>query len=333
MNSYCARIVDGRLPQLIPDTSQLEQARNLPITRQLSIGAYMGVPIRFSDGHLFGTFCCFDPHADSTLNERDLQMLRMVADLSARQLETMAKRKSEAAAVRQRIQWVLDHRDFQMVFQPIQALSSGQIVGYEALSRFSSQPYQPPDVWFREADSVGLRESLEITVIEKALEALPCIPIGQYLALNVSPRTLLDPRFTRCLSGQSLDRLMLEVTEHDVIDDYEALSVSLMPLKKAGVKLAIDDAGAGYASFRHILMLEPDVIKIDRSITSGIDQRASSRALTQALMGFSSSIGSILVAEGIETLEELSVLRELGVNKGQGYLLGKPSPLGHWLES
>ncbi|WP_293229916.1 EAL domain-containing protein [Paludibacterium sp.] len=127
------------------------------------------------------------------------------------------------------------------------------------------------------------------------------------------------------LAGFPLDRLMLEVTEHTSVDDYVQIAAALKPLRDSGLKLAVDDAGAGYASFRHILKLQPDVIKLDVSLIRQIDSDTGCRALAGALIRFAEETGSKIVAEGVETVEELRALRELQVNKAQGYLLGRPA--------
>ncbi|MCO6058006.1 EAL domain-containing protein [Pseudomonas sp. MOB-449] len=131
------------------------------------------------------------------------------------------------------------------------------------------------------------------------------------------------PLLATCTPGQ----IVLEITEHDVVADYEGLSAGLAPLRSLGIRLAVDDAGAGYASFRHILMLKPDIIKLDGSLTQNIDSDPTRRALAVALIQFAAETGSKIVAEGVETLSELNILRDLNVNKAQGFLLGRPMPI------
>ncbi len=325
--SYCQRVVDGRLPELIPDAAQNREALSLPGTREMPIGAHLSVPIRLRDGSVYGTLCCFDRQADETLNERDLGMMRVFADFAARQLERQREHKQRQQAVEERIRDVLDQRRFHVVFQPLHDLAGQHIAGYEALTRFAAEPARGPDKWFEEAATVGLREELELAAIELALASLPDIPATAYLSLNASPATILSGRLDDMFESYPLDRLMLEVTEHDVVEDYAGLSESLASMRARGLRLAIDDAGAGYASFRHILRLAPDVIKLDRSLTHEIDRRDESRALAAALLGFASQTGSRLMAEGVETQEELATLREIGICTVQGYLLGRPGPL------
>lgn len=324
---YCQRVVDGRLPELIPDAMRNPVALELPVTRELPIGAHISVPIRLSDGSVFGTLCCFDRQPDETLNARDLGMMRVFADFAGRQLERQRATGRQRRLLQQRVQGVLDRGDFHILFQPICDLPGQGVAGYEALTRFTAEPVRGPDQWFREAATVGLREQLELATMAAALEALPRLPEGVYLSLNASPETILRGGLAALFAGWPMDRLMLEITEHDAVDDYPGLVEVLAPMRAQGLRLAIDDAGAGYASFRHILRLAPDLIKLDRSLTQNIDGRTESRALAAALVGFAAEAGCRLVAEGVETEQELDALRAIGVAKAQGYLLGRPAPL------
>lgn len=322
-DTYCERVLDGRLPQLIPDTSQLPTAVALPITAALSIGAYIGAPIRFSDGQLYGTLCCLSSCPDQTLNDRDLDTLRVFAEFSGRLLETQARRERDQVVIVRRIRSVLSDHLYQVVYQPIVDVVRNRIVGYEALARFQPDPQRSPDLWFGEAARVGLQCELEMGLIEEALKGLAHIG-DAYLSVNVSPETILTGAVQRLLDKQPLNRLMLEVTEHASVTDYQTVNDALAPLRDKGLALAVDDAGAGYASFRHILQLKPDVIKLDGSLIRGIDRNGDCRALASALIRFGHETGSKIVAECVETEAELEILRELQVGKAQGYLLGRP---------
>jgi EAL domain-containing protein (putative c-di-GMP-specific phosphodiesterase class I) len=326
-DTYCERVLDGRFPQLIPDTSKLPAAAALPITAMLSIGAYIGVPIRFSDGQLYGTLCCFRKQPDETLNERDLGTLRLFAEFSGRLLETQARHEREYESMRASICSVLNERLYSVVYQPIVDITRNRIVGYEALARFQAEPHRAPDIWFGDADRVGLQCQLETVLIQEALKGLEQIS-DAYLSINVSPGTVLSGALDPLLEGLPLERLMLEITEHTSIPDYEPLSDALAPMRESGLTLAVDDAGAGYASFRHILQLKPDVIKLDGSLIRNIDSKDDCRALAAALIRFGQETGSRIVAECVETRAELDILRQLQVTNVQGYLLGRPMPLG-----
>lgn len=322
-DTYCQRIVDGRLPGIIRDTALEPEAAGLEVTRQLGIGAYISVPIRLSDGHLHGTLCCFNAQARADLGERDLQTMRLFADFVAK---VLSREFGNERRVAEHIRKIIDEGRFTVVYQPIINIALDKLVGHEALARFTDDATNPPAYWFNEAAKVGLQEELEIAAIEKALSKLNRFPADTYVSLNVSPCTILSGAATQVLEGQDLERLVVEVTEHESVDDYARIATALQPLRAKKLRLAVDDAGAGFASFRHILRLQPDIIKLDASLIAAIDKDLMSRALAAALVRFAEETGSKIIAEGVETEGELQVLRELGVNKAQGYLIGYPRP-------
>ena len=238
--------------------------------------------------------------------------------------DLVAAETEERAA---RIGHAISGEGWHLVYQPIVELSSRAVAGFEALARFTTPPQRPPNVWFKEAAEVGLGVELELVAIDTALRTLRRIPAEAYLSLNASHRTAMSPELVRTLEGHDAKRIVVEITEHEPIDDYEDLGAALEILRGLGVRFAIDDAGAGFASLRHILNIRPDVIKLDVGLTRGIDQDLGRRALASALISFADQMDVSIVAEGIETLEELDTLRGLGARYGQGYYLGRPAPL------
>lgn len=239
-----------------------------------------------------------------------------------RQNETQTRRREK------RIRRALEGKDrFSMVFQPICSLS-GRMVGAEALARFRGPPRRGPERWFAEAEEVGLRRELEVAAAKVALSALPSLPPEIYLSLNVSPKTLLSGSFRKLvLENSDPTRVVVEVTEHARIDDYERLNAAFDRLRGPGVRLAVDDAGAGFASLRHILRLAPDFIKLDRTLIDGIEYDRSRQALAAGLISFAEKIEATIIAEGIEHSAEVDVLTALGVGYGQGFFIAKPAPL------
>lgn len=327
-DSYCSRVIDGRLPELMTDACLNAEALSLAATRALPVGAHLSVPIRLQDGRLYGTFCCFSHAPNSTLNERDLGMMRVVAEMVGEQIQAELSRRDAAQAIESRIDAVLDSDALSMVYQPIFDVEGDhRVIGFESLARFSTQPYRTPDVWFAEASSVGRDLELESRAIRQALGALALLPSHIYVAVNASPETITRGEIASLLQGFPLHRVVVEVTEHHAVDRYEDIADVLGPLQEAGLRIAIDDAGAGYASFRHILNLQPEIVKLDNSITRAIDTDRSRRALAAALRSFAQETGCSIVAEGIETPAELETLKSLGIGKAQGYHLGRPMPL------
>ena len=323
---YCRHILAGRLPELMPDTAREPVARAMPITAAVPIGAHVSVPIRLPDGEVYGMFCCLGPSPDASLNRRDLQMMRAFADLAAFDIDRVRRMAQAADERTARVRSLIDEDGFFIVHQPIAALPGRQVVGYECLSRFSGEPRRGPDVWFAEADGVGLREALEIAAMRKALACARHLPPGAYLSINASPQTIRGDALAGLLADVPGDGLVIELTENATVDDYDALSEALRPLRARGFRLAVDDAGAGYASMQHILRLRPDIIKLDMNLTRDIDSDPARRALAAALIGFAHDVGSLIVAEGVETEEELRVLQALGADAVQGYLIGRPQP-------
>ncbi|MET1089460.1 MAG: EAL domain-containing protein [Arthrobacter sp.] len=231
------------------------------------------------------------------------------------------------AQVRSRVEDVLSQKTFRTAFQPIRCLETDEVIGVEALTRFRDCPDASPETRFTEAATVGLGIELDLLAVETALIAAESIIRGPYISLNLSPVACLDPRLPALLArhGVSPDRIVLEVTERVPVADYVVLAEALRPLRSMGVRIAVDDAGAGYASMRHILRLKPDIIKVDRSIISGINAEPGHRALGAAMVGLAAEINAALIAEGIETDAELRTVLDLGFGSGQGFLLGRPT--------
>src|SRR5437588_3404694 len=216
--------------------------------------------------------------------------------------------------------------DFRLVYQPIVHVDTGSVAGVEALGRFNDG--RSTEFWFKECERLGTAAELDLQIIERALGDLTHLPDG-YLAVNLSPSTLRDPSLTDLLLSPEVpaDRIVVEVTEHARVADYLEAQRVLGALRKAGVRVAVDDAGAGYANFRHILGLRPDIIKMDQSITRHIDTDPARRALATALVIFAGEVRATVVAEGAETAGELRALQAAGIHRAQGFALARPSPL------
>jgi len=221
---------------------------------------------------------------------------------------------------------VIAERRFQLVYQPIVHLDTGEVLGVEALCRFADG--RSPERWFEEAEAAGVAADLDLAIVQTALREVAALP-GGYLSLNVSPSTLLDSRLLEVLGAPDVpaERLVVEITEHARVDNYGLACRTLDALRRLGVHLAVDDAGAGYATFRHLLRLRPDIIKMDHSITQHINEDPARLALAAALVIFAGEIGAVLIAEGVETAGELAALQRAGVSRAQGVALGRPQSL------
>jgi len=227
---------------------------------------------------------------------------------------------------RETIAAVVEAGGFHLVYQPIVHLDTGEIAGVEALTRFDDGA--ATEHRFRTCEKLGLAAPLDLAIVEQALADFHRLP-GGYLALNLSASTICDRALQAVLESTDVPhrRLVIEITEHARIPDYRQASQVIDALRSKGVRLAVDDAGAGWASFRHILSLRPDIIKMDRSLTRGVDVDPARRALAMALAIFAGEVGATVVAEGVETDGEVRALRLAGIHRGQGFILALPQAL------
>ena len=214
-----------------------------------------------------------------------------------------------------------------MDFQPIVDTARGTVVGYESLARFSGPPNATPDCWFALARAAGVGAELEAEALRTALEARSLLPPNCFLSVNVGPQALLSAPVAAVFAGAGdLRGVVVEITEQTAVDNYGALSDAIAPVRSAGALLAVDDAGAGFASLKHITVLRPDFVKVDRGLIAGIDTDETKAAVVEALGMFTSRLDSWLLAEGVETIAELDRLLSLRVPLAQGYGLGLPRP-------
>jgi EAL domain-containing protein (putative c-di-GMP-specific phosphodiesterase class I) len=214
-------------------------------------------------------------------------------------------------------------------FQPIADLRRGVVAGYEALARFASANALPlrPDLVFAAAHAAGIGAELEALAVRTALTSRAALPGNAFLTLNLGPEALLSAPVRQAVGGfGDLRGVIVEITEQQPVADYAAVRDALAPLRERGALVAVDDAGAGFASLQHITELHPDLIKVDRALVAGVDRDPARAAGVQTLGLFASTVDAWLLAEGVETAGELARLTALGVPLGQGYFLGRPAP-------
>lgn len=325
--SYCQRVADGRLPEFISNAQTHAAACELPVTCDLPVGTHISVPIRLTGGEIFGTFCTFSRYSDDNLNERDLGVVRVFADLAGALISKHLDLFESVQLARTQISDLLRNDQLTLFAQPVKDLLSGVTVGYELLSRVTGPNPIRPDILFQQAARIGMASDLGHRTVEKARQMLDDKRLGEhFVALNLTPEFILGNDLDHLFGTDSLDHLVLEITEHAIIKDYTDLRERLRPLRNRGARVAIDDTGAGYASLRHILQLSPDIIKLDISLIQNIHCDTERQALTTALISFSRCRQYRLIAEGIEQAEELATLIDLGIEWGQGYFFAKPQP-------
>lgn len=223
------------------------------------------------------------------------------------------------------IRRAIDGRGILICGQPIARLADGRVAAVEALARFSAASAGPA-AWFARAHELGLGLELERAMTRRALANAAMLPDDVRLSINLSPAALLDPEMAGMLCGAHAGRLVVELTEHVEVGDYDQVRRVAQIVRSAGALLAVDDVGAGYSSLLHVVKIVPDLIKLDRCLIQGLDLDPVRRHLCGALAAFGRRIDAEVVAEGIETAGELEVVQELGISLGQGYLLDRPQP-------
>jgi EAL domain-containing protein (putative c-di-GMP-specific phosphodiesterase class I) len=212
----------------------------------------------------------------------------------------------------------IDPSSMSVRLEPIVDLRNREAVGYEALTSFGDHSTLA-GAWFREAAELGVSHEVEIAAIELALEKLTDIDERAYLSINISPRAALSADFGVVLRNAAPERVVIELTEHAAVEDYAALNAALLTLRGRGVRVAVDDAGAGFSSLNHILLIKPEIVKLDVSLVRDADTDLARRALISGLIFFAEHISAVTVAEGVETADQAKALRQLGVHYAQGW--------------
>lgn len=262
--------------------------------------------------------------ADSRISVLETSAMMSQAQVLGRLSPVPADFGRDVEAARQRVLNLLDRGNLTVAMQPIINLEQDRWVAVEALARFPDG--RGPELWFREAQELGLGVALELVSVTLALGRATELPPDIGVSINVSPSLILDPRLADAInqSGIALNRLTLEITEHAAVTEYDEIKAALLVLRERGLLLAVDDTGAGYASFSHVLQLRPDVIKLDRSMVASIADDPAKRAFVTAVVLLALELDATITAEGVETREELDTVAGLGVDHAQGYYLGRP---------
>lgn len=282
-----------------------------------------------ADGRLIGVLLAGDRQAPEPLAPAEARYLERIAALAAHVVRrALADEEAAGLGRRAEIDAILAAPTrLRPLVQPVLALAGGRVVGFEALARFAGPPAQAPDVWFAQAEAAGRGPALQALALRRAraLAAAAGLPRGAFLALNVSPRHLAHPAIAAALGRGPLGRLVIEITEEEPVADYGALRAAMAPYRARGARFAVDDAGAGFASFRHVTEIRPDFVKLDAFLIAGLAADPARQALVRALTRFAAELGATTIAEGVETTADLAYLRALGGSLlAQGYAIARP---------
>jgi EAL domain-containing protein (putative c-di-GMP-specific phosphodiesterase class I) len=327
----------GQLVEAIDGDGQpfgLRLGGSLPAPSGAPTGGEALAALRHCDGRLYGYLGCLSREPRPWLRTRDEEFLQLAAALLAPNLDAHQTVRDRRGLIGARIQTVLDEGGPEMVYQPVRDLAAQATVAFEAFARFPAAPGPAtPNGWFAEAAEVGLDVALEVAAVRSGLSALHWIEREQKIAVNSSASTLRHPRMLAELHRHDMSRVIVEVTEHEQVQDYNDLRAVTHMLRELGASIAVDDAGSGHAGFAHLIEIRPDVIKLDHDLVHAIDADSVRAAMATALLCFARGIGATVVAEGIETAGELEAVTRLGIDYAQGFYVGQPSPLPQTLPS
>lgn len=323
-DTYCWRVANGHLPPVIPDARADVRVRDLEVTWEADIGSYIGAPIRFSDGRVYGSVCCLSHSANPSLRERDAEFMTMLAALIGLELEPAWAAHQKRLEMFGRIREVLERGGLGVAFRPIFDLDSLAIVGYEALPRFEEGG--SPERWFADAEEIGLGADLERAAIQVSLAHLGDLSRGAYHWVRLSPRAMGSSTIRDMLTEAPGDRTIVGLTPNGPGGD-PGLVEAADDLRARGLRVAFDLAEGETTALSDIYRFQPDVLRLDAGAVGGIDADPPQRDVVSFLVRLGSEVGAAIVAEGIETRETLSVLRDLGVAYGQGYALAPPLSL------
>jgi PAS domain S-box-containing protein len=245
------------------------------------------------------------------------------ADVSGTLIGPKVAERTRAQEVRRRVGRIIEESTFLPVFQPIVDITTDHVVGFEALTRFNDGT--PPEEQFAEAAAAGMGRQLEMATTARAIAAARDLPAGAWLNINASPALITGGNGFAQLVLNSERPLVVELTEHEQVRDYAHFRSAVQQLGP-NVRLAVDDAGAGFASLRHILELQPSFVKLDRALITNLGTDQARQALVAGMKHFARNAGFWIIAEGVESEDDVAALRVLDVHYAQGYFLGRPEP-------
>ncbi len=323
-NSLCWLVIQGKLPEKVADTSLYEVASCLPITDAINVRSHFSVPLRRRDGRVHGSLCCFSYRPRPDIDDRDMQMLRSVAAIVSDEIETRIELEEQGQDAAQEIARLIADDGLTIIHQPIYDLTDWHLIGHECLMRHRQSPELSPLELLDRARAAGKTLELELHVARKALATLDPAHPERFIAINVSPETLTSQALWRTIPEGLASRLVIELHEQDAAPHAAVLREAIATWKERAW-VALNSAGTGFAGLQSLVDLGPDIVKIDREFLAGVAADPARRALVKALVQFAAETGVTLIAQGVETREDLQALRELGVRFAQGHILGKPA--------
>ncbi|MEE4155227.1 MAG: EAL domain-containing protein [Erythrobacter sp.] len=326
-NSLCWLVIQGKLPERVVDTSLYEVASCLPITNAINVRSHFSVPLRRRDGRVHGSLCCFSYRPRPDIDERDMQILRSVAAIVSDQIESRIEQEERGEEAAREVARLIAEDDLTIIHQPVFDLAEWQVIGHECLMRQKANPERSPLELLDRARLASKSLELELHAAAKALETLdPACP-DRFIAINVSSATLTSEALIELIPEGLASQLVIELNGLDPAIPHQTLKRAIQSLR-ARAYVAVNSAEGGFSGLQSLVELAPDIVKIDRELLAGLANDPPRRALVKALVQFAEDTGVTLMAQRIETREDLQALRDLGVRFAQGYVLGRPARPG-----
>ncbi|WP_346785858.1 sensor domain-containing phosphodiesterase [Aurantiacibacter flavus] len=324
--TYCWHVLTGDLPEMIADAAAFPAAQALHITEALPVGAHFSVPLRLSDGTVWGSFCAIGRTPDPTLTGRDLAIFESFAAMAAERIDTLIGDAARREQTRQRIEEMFEGDAVTIFQQPIHLLADGQPAGVECLARFPDVNKRSPGAWFGDAESTGLGEELEMTAVRGAIETFASVPEGFFAALKAPARCVVSGAVRAALEAEPAADVVVTLTQYAAADDKLALVQALEAIRPTA-RVAIDMVGTSYASMQLAALVKPDFVKLDMALARNVATDPAARALVSAVVALVSEWDGAVIAEGIEESAQAEAMQSLGVTYGQGYLFARPMPM------
>ncbi|WP_161981622.1 sensor domain-containing phosphodiesterase [Aurantiacibacter suaedae] len=324
--TYCWHVLTGELPEMIADPAPYPKALALHITEALPVGTHFSVPLRLSDGTVWGSFCAMGRTPDPTLTGRDLAIFEGFAAMAAERIDTLIAEAARREQTRQRIEDMFEGDAVTIFQQPIHQLADGKPVGVECLARFPDVNKRSPGAWFGDAESTGLGEELEMTAVRGAIETLAGVPEGFFAAIKAPARCVVSGAVRAALEAEAPADVIVTLTQYAAAEDKLALVQALEAIRPTA-RVAIDMVGTSYASMQLAALVKPDFVKLDMALARNVATDPAARALVSAVVALVSEWNGAVVAEGIEESAQAEAMQSLGVSHAQGYLFARPMPM------
>lgn len=329
---YCRHILEGRLPELMPDTADIPLAASMPITTAVPIGRHLSIPLKLSSGEIYGMFCCFGFEPDKTLNKRDVNLMRMFAEFTVHEIERELTAKKIKEAKLEIINNVIREGRLNPEYQPIHSLSDNSLIGFQCHAYVQSDQRKQPNLCFKDAEDVGVADWLQMEVARKALSPIDRFRDDLLLSVKASPEAIASNRLFELIDTHPAGRIIVELSKPSTMEDEDRFDEAITRLKQRGVRLSIDTAEFGSTALQNIFKLSPEIIKLDIELARAMNRNPLPHAINPVLIGYIKEKGCKIIATGDATPDDLETLQTIYGSIGENYYLGQPMGLEEAIE-